>query len=314
MAATKKSSSVKYGSVLDKYKDFITVASEMEDPDYLSIGPLSMNIAAGDKRGVPMGKMIQLVGKQSSGKSTLSLDIIRQFQQAYEGPVLYVDFERSLDPKYAAACGVDLSRIWRAHPDTTEVGLNIIESLVQEGESKLIIIDSVAASKPSSEESKGYEDSPKMASAAGLLTRFCTRMTPIIDNHKATIILINQLRKNFSLLSHETEIPWGGLALQYAVSLTIHLTRTGYKGPVQEVQALIKKNKVGSVQTKVDFKIKFGSGIDHANDILQLGIAHGLIKKSGSYYYYEDQTVQGEENATQQFPIDEIKERILLIV
>lgn len=298
-------------NILERYADFITPLSEMQAKPLISLGPLSVNIAAGNPLGAPMGKIYQLVGKQSSGKSTLSLDIVAQYLRANpDERVLYVDFERSIDPIYAVRCGVDPTRLLRVHADTTEQGMDIIENVILDGVARLAVIDSVAAAKPSSEDGKSYSDSPKMASAAGILSRFCTRITPILDNNDATIIMINQLRKNFSMMSHETEIPWGGMSLQFSVALSIHLTRTGYKGDTQETQAHIKKNKVGAPTKKAEFKISFGSGIDHKQDVFNLARDMGIITGS-TWYNYGDLKAQGEEKSIALFPMDEIRARVI---
>ncbi len=310
--AGKKPSSVKFGSVLDKYAQFATKASEMERKPLFSIGPLSLNIAIGNKDGAPMGRLYQLVGKESSGKSTLCLDIIQQYQKAHpDEDVFYIDFERSLDPDYAEACGVDLTRLIRIHPDTTEQGLDIIMEAAESDEVKLFVIDSIAAAMPSSEQGKSMGDNAKMASAASVMSRYNPKIIGPLDNHNATIIMVNQLRKNFSLMSPITEIPWGGMSVQFHVSQTIHLVRTKREEGQQFVTATVQKNKSGAPMQKVDFKIAYGAGIDHADDILNLAEQYGIIQKSGAWYVYGDLKVQGSVRASEQFPIDEIRERII---
>ena len=299
-------------SILDKYREFITPLSEIEEKPYLSLGPMSINLAVGDLRGIQTGKIIQVVGKHSSGKSTLALDIAAQYQkQNPDQPILYVDFERSVDPKYAAACGINLANVWRIHPDITEVGLDIVEQAIDSGITKLVIIDSVAASKPGSEEGKSFSDNMKVASSAGLLTRFCLRAAGLLDNNNASIVMINQLRKNMSMMSREEEIPFGGMSLQYATSLSIHLQRIKTEESKQTVQAIIKKSKVGAPQSRVEFKIKYGRGIDHVDDLLALAAERGIVSVSGSWVSYGSLKVQGMERAGQEFPMEEIRERIV---
>lgn len=312
--AGKKPSGVKFGSVLDKYSSFITRASDMQKHPYLSLGPLSVNIAGGNYRGIEMGRIIQLVGRPSSGKSTLSLDIIRQYQHDYpDHDVLYVDFERSLDPEYAASCGVDIDRVLRVHADTTEQGFDIIEAVVQEEDHRLIVVDSVAAARPSSEDNKGYSDNPKMASSAGILSRFCNRINPILDNTGSAVIMINQLRRNFNTLSPETEIPFGGMALSFYTAMTIHLTRTKTEDVKQTVQAVIYKNKKGAPKHRAEFKIVYGTGVDHVEDVLEVARSMGIVSKSekGGWYTYGELKAQGSEKAAGVLPIDEIRERII---
>ncbi len=308
----KKSSSVKYGSVLEKYAQFVTLGSEVSKKPKMKIGPLSLNLAIGDADGVPMGRFIQFVGKQSSGKSTLALDTIATYQKEHpEEMVLYVDFERSFEPDYAAACGVNLDTVLRIHPDTTEQGMDIIKDAIENEFTKLVIIDSVPAAMPSSELEKSYQDNAKMAGSAYTITRFCQRSIGLIDNMNATIILINQFRKSFNTLSREDEIPAGGLALQYASSLTLYLARIKTEDIKQTVQVLVKKNKIGSPQRRCEFFINYGAGIDHDSDILTLAEFHGIVHKTGAWYVYRDQKAQGIYKASETFPLEEIENLVL---
>lgn len=311
MAGKSKSSSVKYGGVLAKYAEFLTMASEVQDKPKIKIGPLSLNSVLGSPDGVPMGKLIQFVGRQSSGKSTLALDTIATYQRDNEEVVLYIDFERSFDPDYAAACGVDLNRLIKAHPDTTEQGMNIIQAALEEDITRLVIIDSVPAAMPASEVDKTYEDNARMSGTASIVTRFCQRSVGLIDNKNATIILINQFRKSMSTLSREDEVPAGGLALAYASSVIIYLTKIKTEENRQTVQALVRKNKVSRPQGRVEFFIDYGIGINHGADILTLAQQYGIIEKSGAWYAYNEYKAQGLEKAILVFPLGEIKSLVI---
>lgn len=298
--------------LLKKYKEFISLGSRERIRPYYSLGPLSLNLAAGDNRGVIGGRVVQIVGKQSSGKSTLALDIIRQYQILPDSvPVLYVDFERSFDQKYAKNIGVNLDLLYHVRPDTTEQGFNIVEYAVKESGIKLVVIDSIAQAMPSSELGKDYEDSPKMASNAGLITRLMNRMVPILDNNDALLVAINQLRKNFSTLSQETEIPFGGMNLQFAIAMTLHVAKTSTKETFQTSQVIIKKNKTNAPQGRCEFTIQYGVGIRHDLDLLNLAIERGLVSKNGAWLSYHDIKTQGLEKAATEFPLEEIRQRIL---
>jgi recombination protein RecA len=298
--------------LLKKYKDFVSLGSKERIRPYFSLGPLSLNIAAGDSRGIPAGRIIQIVGKQSSGKSTLALDMIHQYQLTNPyANVLYVDFERSFDPRYSQSIGVDLDRIYHVRPDTTEQGFNITEEAIRDADFKLAIIDSIAQAMPSSELGKDYEDSPKMASNAGLITRLMNRIVPILDNNDALLIAINQLRKNFSTLSPETEVPFGGMSLQFAIAMTLHIAKTSTKETFQTSQVIIKKNKTNAPQGRCEFTIQYGVGIRHDLDIINLAIERGLVNKSGAWLSYDVIKSQGLERAATEFPLEEIKQRIL---
>lgn len=298
-------------ALLKKYKNAIDLASVPRPKTFISLGPLSLNIAIGDTRGVETGRIVQIVGKQSSGKSTLALDIIAQHQEATGLPVLYVDFERSLDPDYARACGVDLERLYQVRADTTEEGLDAALDFIKSGSVKLIIIDSIAAAMPSSEEEKDMKDSPKMASNAGLITRFCNKVVPLLDNNDVLLVVLNQLRKNFSTLSPETEIPFGGMSLQYATAVMIRMAAIKNEERTMTAQTIIRKNKVGAPQARTEFKIVYGRGIDHAADIVELAIERNIVNKSGAWFTFGEYKAQGMEKAKVEFPIQQIRQLIL---
>lgn len=310
--AGKKSSGVKFGSVLDKYSDFIMLASDPREKPKMKIGPMSLNMAIGDVEGIPMGRFVQFVGRQSSGKSTLALDTISTYQREHpDEKVLYIDYERSFDQIYAASCGVDLERTLLVLPLTTEAGLNVLQAAVEEDLVKLVIIDSVPAAMPASEVEKTYDDNVRMSGTASIITRFCQRSVGLLDNKNATVILINQFRRNMSTMSREEEVPMGGMALQYASSLTIYLARIKTEDTRQTVQAIVKKNKVGNPQSRVEFFIDYGYGINHAQDILTLAEQCGLVQKGGAWYTYKDMRAQGAAKASEMFPIEEIQASIL---
>jgi recombination protein RecA len=299
--------------LLKKYKDFVSLGSKERIRPYFSLGPLSLNLAVGDSRGVPAGRVVQIVGKQSSGKSTLALDVIREYQINNTTPVLYIDFERSFDQRYSANIGVDLDQLYHVRADTTEQGLNIMEDAIRDADVKLIVIDSIAQALPASELTKDYEDSQKMASSANIITRCMPRIVPILDNYDALLIAVNQLRKNFSTLSPETEIPFGGMSLQYATSLTLHVTKTSTKETFQTTQVIVKKNKTNAPQGRCEFTIQYGIGIRHDLDIINLAIERGLVNKSGAWLSYDAIKSQGLERAATEFPLEEIKQRILAL-
>lgn len=295
-----------------KYKQYIELGSAKRPKSYFSLGPLSLNIAVGDVRGVESGRIVQIVGKQSSGKTTLALDIIAWHHHMTNQFVLYIDFERSFDQDYAAACGVNLDLLLVARPDTTEQGLTIAEEAIKSGDVKLVIIDSIAAAMPSSEVGKDYEDSMRMASNAGIITRFANRIVPLLDNNDSLVIVLNQLRKNFSTLSPETEVPFGGMALQYATSVTLQTAKIDTKASFQKTQVIVKKNKTNNPQGRTEFTIEYGTGIKHNLDIIDLAIARDIVQQTGkAWYAYGDLKANGKEKAGELFPLEEIKEKII---
>lgn len=297
--------------LLKKYKDTVTVGSTVKDRTWFSCGTLSLNLSIGDARGVQSGNIVQIVGKYSSGKSTLALDIAAQHQHATGLPVIYVDFERAYDKQYAETVGVNSDLLYIVRADSTEDGLSFVEQAVKTSETKLVIIDSIASAKPSSEDTKDYNDAQRMGGNSGILSRFVNRIVPLIDNKDVLLVLLNQLRANFNTMSHEREVPYGAKSLHYATSVMIQLSNVETKETFTRIDAIIRKNRVGSPKHKSSFTIEYGAGIDHDLDIIELAILKDIVKKSGSWISYEGHKIQGLDKASKEFPIDEIKSRIL---
>ncbi len=297
--------------LLQKYKNAVRLGSDERERSWISLGPLSLNLAVGNPKGIRAGRIVQIVGKFSSGKSTLALDIIAQYQRQYNTPAIYVDFERSFDRDYARSAGVDTDNIHIVAADSTEEGFNIIEEFIKTGDVRLIVIDSIAAAKSSTENDKDYDDSMKMASSAGAITRFCNRIVPLLDNYDTLLVVLNQLRSNFNTLSPEKEIPFGSKALQHATSVTIQTTALHTTDTETEVQAIIKKNKVGAPRHVTKYFIRYGKGIDHAQDIITLAIDAGIVNKSGAWFSYNNTKAQGMARACEEFPIEELKGLVL---
>lgn len=298
-------------NLLKKYEDAVALGSTERTKTCFSLGPLSLNLAVGDVDGIKSGRVVQIVGKYSSGKSTLALDIIAQHQRQSGLPVIYVDFERAYDPVYAKAIGVNTDLLHIVRADSTEDGLTIAENFIKTGEIKLVVIDSIAAAKPSSENDKDYNDPARMGGNSGIISRFVNRIVPLIDNNDVLLVLLNQLRANFNTLSHEKEVPYGAKSLHYATSVMIQTTNIKNTEDETEIQAVIKKNRVGAPRHVTRFFIKYGQGIDHAQDVIQLAIDRGLVSKSGSWFAYRDTKVQGMEKAVAEFPVDEIRTSIV---
>jgi len=297
--------------LLKKYQDVISLGSIDRPKTMFSLGPLSLNLAVGNPNGVQSGRIIQIAGKYSSGKTTLAQDIVAQHQKATGLPVAYIDFERAFDKDYAQKIGVNTDKLHIVRADTTEQGLDICEALIKSGDIRLVVIDSVAAAKPSSEDDKSYEDSPKVGGNSIIISRFCNRIVPLIDNNDVLIVLLNQLRANMNTMSPEREIPYGAKSLHFATSVLIRTTNIKTTAEVTDIQAVVHKNKVGAPRHVAQFSIRFDRGIDHAQDIVQLAIERDLVHKSGSWLTYGSKKVQGIERAGAEFPVDEIRARII---
>lgn len=295
---------------LDKYKAFIKAASATTETAHFPFSLLSLNLAVGDIRGVRSGRIMQLIGNPSSGKSTLALDLIANAQKAGI-KCAYVDFERTFDPEYSKTLGVNLETLQMVKPDYAEQGLEITELLIKEANVQLVVIDSIPAAVPSVESEKGYDDAEKMAVAASYITRFCRRVIPIVDNYNALIVILNQYRANISTLARSESKPYGPRALGYASSLIVELVRVKNEDVKTIVQAKATKNKMAPERKMAEFTLVYGEGPDYKNDIIVLAEQYGIVTKRGAWYVYEDLKVQGVDLAKKQFPVDEIRAKIL---
>lgn len=297
--------------LLKKYSQFVQPATRQREHRLLSLGPLSLNLTVGHPHGVPAGSIIQVVGQPSHGKTTLVLDICAAYHQRYpEDFVLFVDFERTLDVSYARVCGVDIDRLLVARPDTAELGMKIIEDLIRDGGIRLVVVDSVPLALPSNELERDFTDPQKVASAAQIITRFCTRNVGLLDTKDATVILINQFRKNLSGYGGN-DVPFGGMALQYASSIILQVKRTETKPNGFTMEVTVAKSKVGTPKGRAVLFLEYGQGIDHDLDILTLAVEYGIVSRRGAWYEYTTYKAQGIEQTLQTFPLEEIRERII---
>jgi recombination protein RecA len=294
--------------VMKKYRQFI--GGETEHIKF-QFGPLNLTKAiSGNYDGVLSGKIYQIVGLESSGKTTLAVDIAASFQKQHNQQVLWVDFERSVSNDYFRSCGLDMSQVIHFRPDYAEDGLNAVQDFIEAGV-QMVVIDSVAFALPKAHAQKSFGETMKIAATASLMTEFCKRMVPLIDNKDATIILINQLRKNMNPMSHEEYTPFGGMAIRQAVNVTVFLSVIKREENIQHVQAVVQKNKQGSPRVRVEFPIVYGIGVDHRRVILDMAKDRNIVKLNGSWYYYNDIKVQGLESALAAFPLENIKQEII---
>lgn len=305
--------------LLKKFKDVLD-AADKPHPRYrdrersrFPTGILSLDIALEEIDGLPSGRIVQLVGDTGSGKSTVALNFIRARQALSPDEYqLYVDFERTFTPEYAAINGINLENLIVARPDTTEQGFDIAMTFIAEEVGKLIIIDSVPAAVPSSELGKGFSDNQKMASTAYIVGRMMRNINPFLDNNDGFLVLINQYRANMNTLSPETKKPAGGFAVEYYPSYRIDTVKIKTEDDKVIIQATTRKNKSGgSSRNRAEFFITYGTGVDHKSDILALALRYDIIAKSGSWYRYNDLKAQGVDNAGNIFPIEEIYSLVL---
>lgn len=291
-----------------KYRQFI---NQDRSNSRFMFGPINLTHAiSGTLDGVLSGKIYQIVGRESSGKTTLAVDIVRQYAEHYpDRGVLWIDFERSVDWDYFINCGLQKEAFIHLKPDYAEDGLNAAQEFIEAGIG-LVVIDSVAFALPKAHSNKSFGESMKIAATAALMTEFCKRMIPLIDNRDSSIILINQLRKNMNPMSHEEHVPFGGTAIQQATNVTVMLTVISREEDEQTVQALVYKNKQGSPRRRVEFPIVYGKGIDHAKVLINIAKSLGIVTTSGSWYRYKEQNVQGLEKACKELPLFDILEEV----
>lgn len=298
------------GDILKQYKGMVNVERQ---ETYIPFSSPTLNTLVGGK-GVRSGRLIQLIGDKSSGKTTLALDLVRNAQKIVNDKgeprgVVYVDFERTYDPAYAAICGVDTDNLFVVTPPSTELGFEIVEEVAKAG-AALIVIDSVPAAVPSIELEKEYTEEQKMAIGASIITRFCKRIVPVLDDHNVLLVVINQWRANFSTMSKRVVSPYGPKQLQYSSSLTIELTRIKNEDVRTTVQVVVEKSKQGKEREKAEIIIGYAQGLDIAADIILNAIERGIVTQSGAWFKYGELRAQGMENAKSIFPIEELRSKL----
>ncbi len=268
--------------------------------EVVSTGSLSLDIALG-VGGIPRGRVTEIYGTESAGKSTLALHIMAETQKD-SGTAAYVDVEHALDPAYAANCGVDLDGLLIAQPDSAEQALEITEYLVRSGGVDTVVIDSVAALVPKSELEGDMGDS-HVGLQARLMSQALRKLTAAIHHSHTAVVFINQLREKVGVMYGSPEVTPGGRALKFYSSVRIDLRRIesikqGSDILGNRVRARIVKNKVAPPFRVAEFDIMFNRGINKMGDLLDLGVARNIVKKAGAFYSYGDARLgQGRENS-----------------
>ncbi|ABL68709.1 recombinase RecA [Paracoccus denitrificans] len=267
-----------------------------------STGSLGLDIALGIG-GLPKGRIIEIFGPESSGKTTLTLHVVAE-EQKKGGVCAFVDAEHALDPQYAKKLGVNLDELLISQPDTGEQALEIVDTLVRSGAVSLVVVDSVAALTPKSE-IEGDMGDMQMGSQARLMSQAMRKLTASIGRSNCMVIFINQIRMKIGVMFGSPETTTGGNALKFYASVRLDIRRAGSIKDRDEVtgnatRVKVVKNKVAPPFRQVEFDIMYGEGISKVGELIDLGIKAGVVEKSGSWYSYGDERIgQGRENAKQ---------------
>ena len=266
----------------------------------ISTGSIGLDVALGIG-GLPKGRVIEIYGPESSGKTTLALHVIAEEQRS-GGVCAFVDAEHALDPVYAKKLGVDIDELLISQPDTGEQALEITETLVRSGAVAVVVVDSVAALTPKAE-LEGEMGDAQVGAQARLMSQAMRKLTAAISRSNCMVIFINQIRMKIGVMFGSPETTTGGNALKFYASVRLDIRRIGQIKEREEVvgnQTRVKvvKNKVAPPFKQVEFDIMYGEGISKRGELIDLGVKAGVVEKSGAWYSFQDQRIgQGRENA-----------------
>jgi recombination protein RecA len=277
-------------------------ASQAPDIEFISTGSLSLDIALG-LGGLPKGRIVEIYGPESSGKTTLTLSVIAECQKK-GGTAAFIDAEHALDPAYAKRLGVNIDELLISQPDTGEQALEIADMLVRSSAVDIIIVDSVAALTPKAE-IEGEMGDQHMGLQARLMSQALRKLTGNIKRSNTLVIFINQIRMKIGVMFGNPETTTGGNALKFYASVRLDIRRIGSVKEGDEVigsetRVKVVKNKVAPPFKQAEFDILYNEGISRESEIVNLGVQQGLIDKAGAWFSYNGQKIgQGKENARQ---------------
>ncbi|MDP2648180.1 MAG: recombinase RecA [Candidatus Yanofskybacteria bacterium] len=261
------------------------------DVDVIPTGSISLDLALG-VGGIPRGRVVEVYGPESSGKTTLALHLVAEVQKM-GGAAAYVDAEHALDPEYAKKIGVKIEDLLISQPDNGEQALEIVETLVKSGGISLVVIDSVAALTPRAE-IEGEMDQQHMGLQARLMSHALRKLTGVVSKTNTTVLFINQIRHKIGIMFGNPETTTGGLALKFYSSVRLEIRRaaqiqSGEKIIGNRVKVKVVKNKVAAPFRTCEFDILYNEGISAQADLVNAGVQYGVVAKSGSWYTYDGQ-------------------------
>lgn len=326
MANSKGKLNAELSALWKQYEDYLEPGNkDTSNRMHFPSGIPGLDKALGSLDGMTRG-IIQIIGDEATGKTTLALQILAQVQKTrnlveIEAPdngtynALFLDLEHTYDAEYARSLGVDTSKLLVLEMPYAETHFNIAEALVLAG-LQFIIIDSIAMVIPEAEEEKGLNDNVKIAGEAALIGRALKRLNALAYSSDTLVLMINQWRSNMSPMAMVEKKPYGARIIKHVIKATIELTRIKREDTRMVIQAFVAKNKMGALGSKITYEIEHGNGIDIDQHILKLALDYDIVEYSKPWWYYPDKQTakykgQGDQNAVKNFPMEEIKQLVI---